>query len=232
MFRKLIFFFEILRQRGIKFLWIYFIESYWFDLRNGTRTSFRVPQSDQVINESKREKSDGLLYVASFTSVIRHSLSVAEKKLGRKAFAGAQFFDLGCGKGKSLLLYNKEFRDVSSPTAIGLEYDGNLSSIAISNLSKCGIPRNNVSVATTSATNLNRFVQAEVLIIYLYNSFQGQTLRDVLQLLSSKPHVLIYVDPSERGILSHYGYKIVEDIKGKFNADTWLVATSKLLNLG
>ena len=64
--------------------------------------------------------------------------------------------------------------------------------------------------------------------VYLYNSFQGETLRSVLDVLRDIPHVLIYVDPAEREVLSEYDYQFHYDAKGRYNADTWLVASSGL----
>ena len=58
----------------------------------------------------------------------------------------------------------------------------------------------------------------------MYNSFQGKTLRGVLNSMQAYPHILIYVDPAERHILTEYDYDILEEYIGHYNADTWLIA--------
>jgi hypothetical protein len=212
-----------IRKRGIGFLVVYFRESIWFDLRRGTRTSSRVPKSDQTFADGA-EKDDGLLYVASFTSVTMRSVAVARQLLGNDRYRVSQFCDLGCGKGKALLVHALHNRPLQQRPAIGIEYDPELAQLARENLARCSIPEHVVSVITDSATNLRHHVTAETLIVYIYNSFQGETLRAVLSELGHFPHVLIYVDPSERAMLSEFDYVIHEDIAGKYNADTWLVA--------
>lgn len=220
---------KVVRQRGLKFLLVYFRESVLFDLRHGTSTSARVPKTEQNTTANAAvDKEDGLLYVASFTSVTLRSVDVAIRLLGRERFSDSQFFDLGCGKGKALLVHalRKDIRQ--NHPSIGIEYDPALAEIARDNLRKCDIPTNKVTVATDSATNFTNYVSAETLVVYIYNSFQGATLRKVLTELAPFPHVLIYVDPAEREVLPQFGYVIHEDVKGSYNADTWLVAARGL----
>ena len=63
MIRKVIYIFRVLFRRGIGFVFTYFYESYYFDLRRGTDTSARVIKEDQTIISSVEEKDNGLLYV-------------------------------------------------------------------------------------------------------------------------------------------------------------------------
>jgi len=226
--RKLIYAVKVLRERGVGFFWSYFVESVWFDLRHGTRTFARVPKDEQKIDGNDTEADEGLLYVASFTSVTRKTVSHALDILGPDRFAQAQFIDLGCGKGKALLVFAKLFGAAQTHSAVGIEYDPDLTVLAARNLDKCSFAKDRVEVFTDSAVNLLDYVQAETLIVYLYNSFQGETLRSVLDVLRGTPHVLIYVDPAEKHILPQYDYHIHHENKGRYNADTWVVASSGL----
>ena len=224
--KKIMYALRMLRERGIGFFWTYCVESMWFDLRHGTRTFARVPKDEQAIAASDTEADEGLLYVASFTSVTRKTVTHARSILGPDRFAQAQFIDLGCGKGKALLVFAKLFGAEQTHHAIGIEYDPELTNLARSNIEKCSFAKGRVEVVTDSAVNLGDHVQAETLVVYLYNSFQGETLRSVLEVIREIPHVLIYVDPAERDILPLYGYKIHSESQGRYNADTWLVASS------
>lgn len=217
---------KVIKERGIGFFWIYFKESVWFDLLHGTNTFARVPKDKQTIESSNEEADNGLLYVASFTSVTHDTVSHARSILGNERFNSAQFVDLGCGKGKALLVFSKLFGAMQKLPALGIEYDPELASLAKQNISKCSFATDQIKVITDSAVNVLNYIQSDTLIIYLYNSFQGETLRLVLDVLVGIPHVLIYVDPAEEATLERYGYYIVERNNGRYNADTWLVAHS------
>lgn len=216
---------KVLRHRGIGFFWTYFLESVWFDLRHSTSTFARVTKNKKTIESDDKQADNGLLYVASFTSVTQHTLKLARDTLGAEKFKRAQFFDLGCGKGKALLVFAKLFGSEQRHKAIGIEYDRNLVTQARENLAKCSFAKNCVEVICDSALNLGNYAESDQLVVYLYNSFQGETLRGALDAMGAFPHVLIYVDPAERDILPKYGYTILYENKGRYNADTWLVAT-------
>lgn len=212
----------------MSFFWKYFTESIWFDLRHRTSTSARVPKDEQTIKSSSIEVNNGLLYVASFTSVTRDTVNHAKSILGHEKFKESQFVDLGCGKGKALLVFAKLFDTSTAPPALGIEYDSELTTLAQQNIDKCSFAKGRIRVVTDSAVNVLNHTKADTLIIYLYNSFQGETLRLVLDALSAIPHILIYVDPAEENTVIEYGYHITERKKGSYNADTWLVAHSGL----
>ena len=232
LFTKFSYALRAIRQRGVRFLMVYFRESVWFDLRHGTSTSARVPKDEQTITGDETERGNGLLYVASFTSVTLRSVGIARRILGPERFADSQFVDLGCGKGKALLVHALRGGASQRRASIGIEYDPTLAELARSNIRKCGLSEKMVSVVTDSATNLARHVTAGTLIVYIYNSFQGATMRQVLSEMEAFPHVLIYVDPVEREMLSEHGYVIHKEVKGDYNADTWLVAARGIASSG
>jgi len=223
---QLIYIIEKSWERGLWFMWIYFKESLWFDLRFGTHTNMRIPKVHQHIQAAKMDRSDGLLYVASFTSVVREALAKTKMLLGEHQFYNSQFFDLGCGKGKALFVYARLFNKVLHHPSIGIEYDSHLVSVARENAQKLKLS-DDVQIVLGSAVHLHDYLKTPFAIFYIYNSFQGQTLRKVLDQMSKVPHVLIYVDPVERVVLSDYGYNICHDHVGSYAADTWLIARSK-----
>lgn len=217
---------KALMRRGPSFLLLYLRESLAFDIANGTNTHLRVPKAQQAGVAS--DYQDGLLYVASLTSVIRKSLTATLNLLGKRQFDEAQFFDLGCGKGKALLVYAMEYGQSAHHPAIGIEYDPSLCEIAVKNIRKLGAVRDRAIVHCDSALNIEQYINSKFLIVYLYNSFQGETLRSVLRTIAKYPHVLIYVDPVEKDILADYGYKVHVAHQGDHNASTWLVALNQV----
>ncbi|WP_435770428.1 hypothetical protein [Nocardioides sp. SYSU DS0651] len=213
-----------LLRRGPRFLITYFRGALFWDLRYRTKTHLRVPKPDA---DGDDERRDGLLYVASLTGVVRSTLDLARRHWGEERFGSAQFLDLGCGKGKALLVYAQEYSRPSSPRAVGVEYDAELTAVASANIARMGL-RGRAVAHCDSAVNLERYTRPGHLVVYLYNSFQGETLRKVLAVLGGRPHILVYVDPVERDLLADYGYVIVGERQGRYNADTWLVAERDL----
>jgi|688.fasta_scaffold30043_5 hypothetical protein len=220
-----------LLKRGPVFIWIYFQESVLFDILNRTNTHLRLAKTEGGKKYRLSEYEDGVLYVASFTSVVTNTVNIAKDFLGNK-FSAAQFIDLGCGKGKALLVYALNFKDAYAYPCIGIDYDIDLCNKAAINLKSVKLSSNLATVICASALDMKQYISSEILIVYTYNSFKGITFHKTLDNLSSYPHILIYVDPYEEAMLSEYGYRILARRKGRYNADTWLVAaSSKILEI-
>jgi SAM-dependent methyltransferase len=215
-----------LKKRGFRFIWVFFIESIWFDIRYGTSTAIRVAKDRQIINGVDADRINGVLYVASFTSVIEKTLNIAKDILGSKRMRVAQFMDLGCGKGKALIVYSRTFGRIAEHRPVGIEYDPILADIARYNIDRVSFSKGQVQIVNDSATNLRKYLVAELALIYLYNPFKGQTFIDTLTALKGTPHLLIYVDPAEREFLVNSGYIILVENNGSYNADNWLIASS------
>ncbi len=212
-------------RRGPHFLWTYFLDALLFDLMYGTNTHLRqVKSADGPAEASEQEYSDGVLYVASLTSIVREALRRVEKLIGPE-FVRYQFVDLGSGKGKTLLVYCLDHSKRGVPQAVGIEYSETLCAIARRNLDKTRLSETAAKVVCDSAANVLDHCQgASGLIVYLYNPFHGNTLRQVLHRIEAIPHILVYVDPVERALLEELGYQIVVFKQGRYNATTWLVA--------
>mgnify|MGYP001335769694 CR=1 FL=1 len=71
-------------------------------------------------------------------------------------------------------------------------------------------------IINDSAVNFIKYINSKYLIVYLYNSFQGETLESVLQSLSNYQHLLIYIDPQEDFRLKRFNYDILARKKGKY----------------
>jgi glycosyltransferase involved in cell wall biosynthesis len=220
-----------LLARKPTFLFSYFFESYLFDLIHHTDTHMRIPKRALGHGQSSPSFCDGIHYVASFSSVIRSTLELARQSLGPR-FELAQFVDLGCGKGKSLIIYSLKYGKRARHPCLGIEYDLTLCQTALGNFAKVGIASDRVQLIHGSATDLQKYVKSGLLLVYIYNSFTGETLMSTLESMSEYPHLLIYVDPCERNALSSFDYDILYEQHGSYHADTWLIAmNSKLRDL-
>jgi hypothetical protein len=225
-FKLFKFYFSVIKKRGILYVWKYFWESTWFDHIHGIQTSTRVPKENQNVKTDSKEFNNGLLYVGSFTSVTKDSVGHVYDNISKEDFASSQFIDLGCGKGKALIVYALHYGKLCNEIPLGIEYDNDLAIIAKKNFLKVNFDSFTPIVHSDSALNLLKYVKGKSLIVYLYNSFQGSTLLKVLDILKKVPHILIYVDPAEKNVLGVYNYTIMKEHIGKYNADTWLIAKS------
>jgi SAM-dependent methyltransferase len=103
------------------------------------------------------------------------------------------FIDIGCGKGRSLILAAaRNFR-----TIMGVEFSPELAMIARNNLSKLGIR------AAVVQADASEFVfPDDNLLIYMYNPFSHTVMRHVIDNLlywskcSSKLAIIVYVSPA------------------------------------
>jgi len=110
--------------------------------------------------------------------------------------AAFTFVDIGCGKGRALLLAEEyPFRKI-----IGVEFSRKLAKIAAANAAKIGSQR--ISVVHTDAREFH--FPPEPLVVFLYNPFSGEILRSIMKRLGSHPSSLyiLYVNPVHSGAIS------------------------------
>jgi predicted RNA methylase len=100
----------------------------------------------------------------------------------------ATFVDLGCGKGRALILAHQHgFRDL-----IGVEMSGKLSKIAASNMKKLGIAAH---IVQCDAAAFN--CPSGPLVVFMYNPFGVPTMQTVVEKLASREDAVhvVYVNP-------------------------------------
>jgi SAM-dependent methyltransferase len=170
-----------------------------FDLRYGTDTSGLEPLWKLKVT------SRNAVFGHSYDPTTEEELASAIRFLGEdpRAFT---FVDLGCGKGRTLLVASKlGFKHV-----IGVEFARELVEIARTNLAKMGI--SNASVIHADATEFS-FPEGE-LVIYLFNPFTEEVMRKVVANLRNSPAkklYVIYTNPvcaavfDSSGFLSRFG---------------------------
>ena len=103
--------------------------------------------------------------------------------------AAFTFVDVGCGKGRALLLAEEyQFRKI-----IGVEFSRKLAKIAAANAAKIRSQRTSVVHADARSFQF----PPEPLVVFLYNPFSGDILRSVMKRLGPHPRSLyiLYVNP-------------------------------------
>ena len=81
---------------GLKLVLFYFIENHLFDIVNKTDTHKRLLIKD--FPQDLKNLNDGIMYMASFKSVINETLSIVKEV--EKNFQSFNLVDIGSGKEK------------------------------------------------------------------------------------------------------------------------------------
>jgi SAM-dependent methyltransferase len=138
-----------------------------------------------------RVRSNNLPHAIRYEGVNPDLFRRALSKIGEN-FNGFSFIDLGCGKGRALLLAN-EFRFAQ---LIGVEFALELAAVARKNCDRAGV---NATVLSQDAVQFS-FPPGD-LVVYLYNPFSPSVLAPVLDRLQesaiSKCYI-VYVNPVHR----------------------------------
>jgi SAM-dependent methyltransferase len=166
---------------GIKHFFWRLREEFWpephpYDMETGCDTSGMI-HSWRLGKESED-------YQPVDPDVFRATLAHIREDLSRFTF-----IDLGCGKGRALLLAEEyDFRKI-----VGVEFSRRLAKIATANAKKIGSQRISVECA-----DVRRFrFPPDPLVVFLYNPFSGEIFRTVMQQLTQHPADLYiaYVNP-------------------------------------
>jgi SAM-dependent methyltransferase len=108
------------------------------------------------------------------------------------------FVDLGCGKGRALLLAEEyEFRKI-----VGVDFAKNLAEIASGNATIVGSER--ITVVHGDAREFD--FPPGPLVVFLYNPFSASITRGVMQRLIShtEPFYIAYVNPLQAEVISSF----------------------------
>ena len=179
--------------------------SHAFDITYGVETSGRISGAD--LGAGHPHDVHNTAYLAVPPSRFQAAIAQWQSSPGARSIEEYAFVDLGCGKGRALLLASgMKFRE-----CLGVELDPGLAGIAQRNLERW--------VADGRALCPTRVVKADVLeaelprlpgLIYLYNPFRGLVLRRLLQVLEAHVAVdageldLIYLIPEEAAEFEHF----------------------------
>jgi SAM-dependent methyltransferase len=143
---------------------------------------------------SSARHADSVLYQATPYPAIRKAIA----SLPPVPLGGYTFVDLGCGKGRALVVAGA----AGFGRVVGVELDAGLAAKARDNLSRAarrGSLRSSTEVLMIDAANL---VPPEgPLVVYLHNPFGEETLRDVVSALDAswreqpRPILAVYYNP-------------------------------------
>lgn len=190
--------------RGIRLPIKYFLENHLFDLVNKTDTHRWLPKEEYKQDIENLEH--GVLYMSSWTSVIKVSTKIAFDII--KVKDSFDLIDIGSGKGKTLLVWSKMKILCDQDFFYGVEYSNELVKVSNKNLKKLK-KTNIVNIFNSDVTKIDLDNFKNNLLLYLYNPFNEIVMRKFLEHFRSKKIVLIYNNPIHHDIFSEFGYKLI-----------------------
>lgn len=174
-----------------------------FDREHGTDTDGDLPLSDFTID------SANLRFAERYQPTYPEAIT---KTIGAIGIDPAEwtFVDLGCGKGRTLILA----AEIGFRAVVGVEFARELADIAASNLKKLRL--HNASVWAGDAAEYP-FPEGN-LVIYMYNPFSAEVLAPILERLRTRKGrlCLIYKNPKYAEVVDAAGYlRRRTDLPGK-----------------
>lgn len=184
----------LISKVGYRFVYHYLTQCVAFDLKNGTDTSLWVQNKDYP--ETTPHIDHGVCYQSCFTDEVVTALDFVSKRF---PIDRATFFDIGCGKGKALMLARKYY---GFKNAVGVEYNSDLLEIANKNIQKLQL--DGIRLIHTDAQNFTDF--SNINIVYMYHPFDAEIARKVKRNMeaSGKPCILIYNNPWHVNIFENW----------------------------
>ena len=178
-----------------------------FDRRHGTETTRIVQTRDRLgcpVNWYETASETAILAAIDGLDLERNGFNVKR----------TSFVDLGCGKGKPLLVASR----YPFARIVGVDIDAGCLEIAHKNTAICGLEeRIELMMADAIAYDL----PAGPLLLYLYNPFPGWVLQRVIDKLakrlkhSTDPIAITYLNPCSLDIIERSGlFRKVSETEG------------------
>jgi len=179
-------FFRILQEDGLpvalRRIWWELTQNVWFDLRHGTDTLMMVPLEDYP--DSHTALAYAVRYQPSYSNVIRRCLAEIPGNL-----LSRPFIDLGCGKGKPLLIAAQS----GFLNLVGIDLHADLLTTCRQNFERIQRPQSHLELFQMDVREYSFPPGSSC--FFLYNPFEINVLKTVLG------NVKKVVEPGEEAFL-------------------------------
>lgn len=172
---------------------------WWFDFRRGTETWWPAGGT---------QEGDGVPYQGVSPAVFRDAMGAVPKSIQEGVFV-----DLGCGKGRALILAAEAgFRRL-----VGVDLDPALIRVCRRNMRKVRARNGWPSVEVEVMDALQFRCSPGKSVVFLYNPFRGETLRQVAMNLAEQGARegnqvwVVYVNPVELGMHFKTGFRVEKE---------------------
>jgi hypothetical protein len=197
---------RMFRSKGLSLPLNYFFQAHAFDLIHGIDTHSWMVKAPYRNDE--RNADPDMQYRCSWTREIRLAYDVLRKNLGSE-FDKFSFVDIGCGKGKVVLVWALALRRHGlRQRLVGLDYCEPFIEAAQDNQRVLGL-FDDIAFIHKDAAEFDYASIGTRIIAYLYNPFDGARLRKVLARLDGTPSIIVYNNPVYVDELYAAGYKTV-----------------------
>lgn len=193
------------KARGVRLPIAYFLQAHFFDILHGTDTHRWLKHGDYLYEPANFEH--GYIYMCSWTNELKKNFNRTKYLLGND-FASYNFLDIGCGKGKSVLVWRQLLKKYKlEQTTIGIEYYSPLVDIARINYMRLFGNPGNFLVCDATKIDMSQF--GDKLIVYMYNPFDAVVLTHFLRRLQNIPAIIIYNNPVYFNTLVLHGFNLI-----------------------
>ena len=211
------------QQAGARTCVAYLRQNHLFDVMRRTDTHGWTGRMEYPAGLADHD--DSKIYMPVWTSTVRRALGVA---LRRGPWPSA-FVDLGCGKGKALLvahevLARRRWRQRAPVQVVGVEHHQGLAVVAERNLWRRTGSLGDIRVGDARTVPLDHVL--DPMLVFLYNPFTGPVLADVAERLSQRQCTVVYVNPVEPEAFTARGFQVVHHHRGWHPVATWTVLAS------
>ena len=192
-------YFKILKKRGIKSLFQEIIDNYFFDLFYNVETQLRNGESSKLNNH----------YAPTYYSVIKESFrSIKDRNK-------LTFIDVGCGKGKVLLVAS----DFGFKEIIGIELSKKLlitCKINLNNYKKLKVKKKSIKLININAT---KYKITNENVFYFFDPFSKIILDNFLKKIlesfkkNKRKIYIIFANPPKQNKLLNSKFKKIKIIK-------------------
>ena len=194
------------RAKGISRVLEHIIEALCFDISRGLDTNTREVRENYP--KHLLDKNEIVPYQPSHTSTINRALSFLKDEISIN-FRKFSFTDLGCGKGKVLIVA----QDFQFSFVKGVEINPTLCNICEQNLLKTKAKK--TKLFKMDAAEFNEYQSQE--IVYCFNSFGLKTIEKVeKKLRRNKDVYFIYCNPVHSSIFDGWNLVWTDNNKNAF----------------
>ena len=199
-------FFRILQEDGlgvaVRRIWWELTQNVWFDLRHGTDTLMMVPLEDYP--DSHTALAYAVRYQPSYSNVIRKCLAEIPGNL-----LSRPFIDLGCGKGKPLLIAAQ----CGFLNLVGIDLHADLLNTCKQNLERIQHSQSHLELLEMDVHEYS--FPSGPSCCFLYNPFEINVLKTVLEKLRKvaepgKEAYLIYVNNRHEELVLQVAEKLLD----------------------